>query len=165
MPFFNWELSVLNWVCVKFMVGRLNKVTLIGNVGRDPEVRSISESKEVVSLTIATSESWKDRVAGEKKERTEWHRVVIFNDALINVVKNYVKKGSKIYIEGSLQTRKWTDQEGQEKYTTEIILQNFNSSLIMLGGAKSSNQFNAMDNSAKPNNNFDHSELDDEIPW
>ena len=108
----------------------INKVILVGNVGQDPEVRSTSDGREIANFSMATTESWKDKVTGEKKDKTEWHRVVIFSQGLVGVVKNYVKKGSKLYIEGQLQTRKWTDNSGVERYTTEVVLQNFNSCLI-----------------------------------
>lgn len=114
------------------MAGSVNKVILVGNLGRDPEVRSTQDGREIANLTVATSESWKDRNTGERKERTEWHRVVIFNEGLVNIAKNYLKKGAKVYLEGQLQTRKWTDQSGQEKYTTEVVLQGFNAALTML---------------------------------
>ena len=103
------------------MAGSLNKVTLIGNLGRDPEIRNTSDGKEVASFSIATTEAWKDKISGERKEKTEWHRIVVFKEGLVGIVKNYVKKGTKVYIEGSLQTRKWTNKEGQDKYTTEIV--------------------------------------------
>ncbi|MDX1974903.1 MAG: single-stranded DNA-binding protein [Rickettsiales bacterium] len=118
------------------MAGSVNKVILVGNLGRDPEIRSTQDGKEIATLALATSESWKDRNSGERKEKTEWHRVVVFNEGLVNVIKNYVKKGAKLYIEGSLQTRKWTDKDGQEKYSTEVVLQNFNGQLTMLDGRK-----------------------------
>ncbi|MBI1275041.1 single-stranded DNA-binding protein [bacterium] len=114
------------------MAGSVNKVILVGNLGRDPEIRSTQDGKEIANLAIATSESWKDRNSGERKERTEWHRVVIFNDALVNIAKNYLRKGAKVYIEGALQTRKWTDQGGMERYSTEVVLQGFNATLTML---------------------------------
>lgn len=114
------------------MAGSVNKVILVGNLGRDPEIRSTQDGREIANLAIATSENWKDKNTGERKEKTEWHRVVIFNDGLVNVVKNYVKKGSKVYIEGALQTRKWTDKDGQEKYSTEVVLQGYGSTLTML---------------------------------
>lgn len=120
------------------MSGSLNKVTLIGNCGKDPEIRATQDGKEIGNITLATSESWKDKASGEKKERTEWHRIVVFNPNLVNVLKNYVKKGQKLYIEGQLQTRKWTDKDGIEKYSTEIVLQNFGGTLLMLGGKKDS---------------------------
>lgn len=116
------------------MAGSVNKVILVGNLGRDPEVRTMQDGSPVVNLSIATSESWKDRNTGERRERTEWHRVVIFNEALAKVAQNYLKKGSTVYLEGALQTRKWTDQSGMEKYTTEIVLQRYRGELTMLGG-------------------------------
>ncbi|WP_417318366.1 single-stranded DNA-binding protein [Emcibacter sp.] len=116
------------------MAGSVNKVILVGNLGRDPEVRHTQDGSPVVNLSLATSETWKDRNTGERKERTEWHRVVIFNENLCRVAEQYLKKGSTIYIEGALQTRKWTDQSGQEKYTTEIVLQKYRGELTMLGG-------------------------------
>jgi single-strand DNA-binding protein len=116
------------------MAGSVNKVILVGNLGADPEVRNLPSGGKVVNLSIATSESWKDRNTGERREKTEWHRVVIFNEGLCKIVEQYLKKGSKIYLEGALQTRKWTDKDGNEKYTTEVVLQGFNSSLTMLDG-------------------------------
>jgi len=116
------------------MAGSINKVILVGNLGRDPEVRNMQDGSPVVNLSIATSESWKDRNSGERREKTEWHRVVIFNEALAKVAQNYLRKGSKVYIEGQLQTRKWTDQSGQEKYTTEVVLQRYRGELTMLDG-------------------------------
>ncbi len=146
------------------MASSLNKVMLIGNLGRDPEIRSTNDGKEIATLNIATSETWKDRATGEKKEKTEWHRVVIFNEGLVGVIKNYVKKGSRVYIEGTLQTRKWVDSTGQEKYTTEIVLQNFGSQLVLLDSkTQGTSQFESAQKSN--NTNFDHSELDDEIPF
>lgn len=118
------------------MAGSVNKVILVGNLGRDPETRNMADSKPVVNLNIATSESWKDKSSGEKKEKTEWHRVVIFNENLARVAQQYLKKGSTVYIEGQLQTRKWTDQSGAEKYTTEIVLQNYRGELTMLGSSQ-----------------------------
>ena len=153
------------------MAGSLNRVMLIGNLGRDPEVRSTQSGKEIANLTIATSESWKDKMTGERKEKTEWHRVVIFSDGLVNVAKNYLKKGSKVFIEGSLQTRKWTDQSGQEKYTTEIVLQGFGGTLTMLdsrndGRASSGGGYSKPTQAAAaPADEFVDSDLDDEIPF
>lgn len=115
------------------MAGSVNKVILIGNLGRDPEVRTMQNGGKVANLSLATSESWKDKQTGERKEKTEWHRVVIFGQ-LADIAERYLKKGSKVYVCGSLQTRKWTDQSGQEKYTTEVVLQGFNSELTMLDG-------------------------------
>ncbi len=114
------------------MAGSVNKVILVGNLGRDPEVRTTQDGRELVNLSLATSESWRDKSSGERREKTEWHRVVIFNDNLVNVAKNFLRKGSKVYLEGALQTRKWTDQAGQEKYSTEIVLQGYNAVLTML---------------------------------
>lgn len=116
------------------MAGSVNKVILIGNLGRDPEVRSTQAGRKVVNLAIATSETWKDRNSGERQERTEWHRVVIFNERLAETAERYLRKGAKVYVEGQLQTRKWTDQSGAEKYTTEIVLQQFRGELTMLDG-------------------------------
>ena len=116
------------------MAGSVNKVILVGNLGKDPEIRAMQNGGRVANLSIATSETWKDKNSGERKEKTEWHRVVIFNDNLVRVVEQYLKKGSKVYIEGSLQTRKWTDQSGQEKYSTEVVLQGFTGNLTMLDG-------------------------------
>ncbi len=116
------------------MAGSVNKVILVGNLGRDPEVRHTQDGKPVVTLNLATSESWKDRNTGERKEKTEWHRVVIFNENLCRVAEQYLRKGSTLYIEGALQTRKWTDNAGVEKYTTEVVLQRFRGELTMLGG-------------------------------
>lgn len=114
------------------MAGSVNKVILVGNVGKDPEVRSFQNGGRVASFSVATSESWKDKATGEKKEKTEWHRISILNDNLINVVENYVKKGSKLYIEGQLETRKWTDQSGVEKYSTEVVLRPYRGELTLL---------------------------------
>ena len=131
------------------MAGSVNKVILIGNLGRDPETRNMQDGNPVVNMSIATSESWRDRNSGERRERTEWHRVVIFNEKLAEIAQKYLRKGSTVYIEGQLQTRKWTDQQsGQEKYTTEIVLQRFKGELTLLGSRSGSN--NLSDNS---NNN------------
>ena len=116
------------------MAGSVNKVILVGNLGADPEVRNLPSGGKVVNLSIATSESWKDRNTGERREKTEWHRVVIFSEGLARVAESYLKKGSKVYLEGQLQTRKWQDQSGQDKYSTEIVLQGFNSNLTLLDG-------------------------------
>ena len=117
------------------MAGSVNKVILIGNLGRDPELRSTQDGMRIANLAVATSESWRDRVSGERKERTEWHRVVIFNERLAEIAEKYLRKGSKVYLEGALQTRKWTDQGGQERYTTEIVLNRFRGELTLLDGA------------------------------
>ena len=116
------------------MAGSVNKVILVGNLGKDPEVRSTQDGSKIVNLTLATSETWNDRASGERKEKTEWHRVVIFNDRVADVAERFLKKGAKIYVEGSLQTRKWTDQQGQERYTTEVVIGRFNGQLTMLDG-------------------------------
>jgi single-strand DNA-binding protein len=118
------------------MAGSVNKVILVGNLGRDPEIRSTQDGTKVANLSLATSESWRDKSTGERKERTEWHRIVVFNERLVDVIEKYVKKGSKLYIEGALQTRKWTDNAGAEKYTTEVVLQRFRGDLTMLDGGR-----------------------------
>ena len=114
------------------MAGSVNKVTLIGNLGRDPEVRMLQSGDPVCNLSVATSESWRDKASGERREKTEWHRVVIFNPNLAKVAEQYLKKGAKVYLEGQLQTRKWTDQSGQDRYTTEVVLQRFRGEMVML---------------------------------
>ena len=116
------------------MAGSVNKVILVGNLGRDPEVRYTQDGRPIVNLNVATSESWRDKNSGERREKTEWHRVVIFSEGLAKIAQQYLKKGSKIYLEGALQTRKWQDKDGQEKYSTEVILQGFNAVLTMLDG-------------------------------
>ena len=118
------------------MAGSVNKVILVGNLGRDPEIRSTNDGTRIANLRLATSESWRDRNSGERKERTEWHSVVIFNERLVEIAEKYLRKGSKIYVEGALQTRKWTDQQGQERYSTEVVLQRFRGELTMLDGAR-----------------------------
>ena len=122
------------------MAGSVNKVILVGNLGQDPEVRSFDNGGEVVNMSIATSETWKDRNSGERRERTEWHRVAIFNPGLVTVAKNYLKKGSKVYIEGQLETRKWQDQSGADRYSTEVVLRPFRSELTMLDGRSDGGQ-------------------------
>jgi single-strand DNA-binding protein len=118
------------------MAGSVNKVILVGNLGRDPETRSTQDGMRIVNFTLATSETWRDKMSGERKERTEWHRVVIFNERLAEIAEKYLKKGSKVYLEGALQSRKWTDNSGQERYTTEVVLQRFRGELTMLDGAR-----------------------------
>ena len=151
------------------MAGSLNKVMLIGNLGRDPESRTMGNGGQVVNLSLATSESWKDRNTGERKEKTEWHRVVIFNEQLGKVAMNYLKKGSTVYIEGALQTRKWTDNSGQEKYTTEVVLQNYRGELQMLdsrgsqGGGGGFDDGGSSGGGAPMGGGAD--DLDDEIPF
>jgi single-strand DNA-binding protein len=141
----------------------LNKVQLIGNLGADPEARSLTNVGEVVNLRIATSESWKDKSSGERKERTEWHNVVIFNEHLVGVAKSFLRKGSKVYLEGSLQTRKWADQSGYDRYTTEVVLSRFNGDLVLLdakqggGGTNLGTADAAFDNAGEP--------LDDDVPF
>jgi single-strand DNA-binding protein len=116
------------------MAGSVNKVILVGNLGKDPEIRRTQDGRPIANLSVATSETWRDKGTGERKEKTEWHRVVIFNEGLCKVAEQYLKKGAKVYVEGALQTRKWTDQSGVEKYSTEVVLQGFNSTLTMLDG-------------------------------
>ena len=152
------------------MAGSLNKVLLIGRLGADPEIKQMVNGKSVARLSIATSQNWKDKSSGERKEKTEWHRVVIFNEGLVNVVQQYVKKGANVYIEGALSTRKWKDEAtGQDKYSTEIVLQGYNSSLTMLDsrGNNSNSNLVSENKSALPNDNLnqDNSDLDDEIPF
>jgi single-strand DNA-binding protein len=120
------------------MAGSVNKVILVGNVGKDPEIRSMPSGQKLANFSIATSENWRDKNTGEKKEKTEWHRIVIFNENLVKIVEQYVKKGAKLYIEGQLQTRKWTDKDNIEKYSTEVVLQGFNGTLTMLDSANKS---------------------------
>ena len=149
------------------MAGSLNKVLLIGRLGADPEIKQMVNGKSVARLSLATSQTWKDKNSGEKKEKTEWHRVVVFNEGLVNVVQQYLKKGAQVYIEGQLTTRKWKDEKsGQDKYSTEIVLQGYNSSLTMLGGGNSNNL-----TSQETKQNFDEmsqsnkNDLDDDIPF
>jgi len=134
------------------MAGSLNKVMLIGNLGNDPDIRSMQNGGKVCNLSIATSESWKDKNTGERREKTEWHRVVIFNEGLVRVCESYLKKGSKVFIEGTLETRKWTDQSGNDKYTTEVVLKAYNGSLTMLDG-RNDNQGGGGGYSQNNNNN------------
>jgi len=165
------------------MAGSVNKVILVGNLGRDPEIRRMNNGDPVVNLSVATSEQWRDKNSGERREKTEWHRVVIFNDQLAKVAENYLKKGMKVYVEGQLQTRKWTDQNGQEKYSTEIVLQRFRGELQMLDGrGEGGSSFQGSsgggyDNSFGggsgggqrsvdgPKEDFRNADLDDEIPF
>ena len=149
------------------MAGSLNKVLLIGRLGADPEVKQMVNGKSVARLSLATSQSWKDKNSGEKKEKTEWHRVVVFNEGLVNVVQQYLKKGAQVYIEGQLNTRKWKDEKsGQDKYSTEVVIQGFNSSLTMLGGGNQ-NTTSSKDNkqSFEQDNQQPQNELDDDIPF
>ena len=150
------------------MSGSLNKVQIIGRLGADPEIKQMVNGKNVARLSVATSQSWKDKSSGERKEKTEWHRVVIFNEGLVNIVQQYLKKGANVYLEGQLSTRKWRDEKsGQDKYSTEIVLQGYNSSLTMLGGKSSSNTNESSQASSLSNDQMsqDNSDLDDEIPF
>ena len=153
------------------MAGSLNKVQLIGRLGADPDIKQMVNGKSVARLSVATSQSWKDKSSGERKEKTEWHRIVIFNEGLVNVVQQYLKKGANIYVEGQLSTRKWKDESsGQDKYSTEVVLQGYNSSLTMLDSRNSKNddQNLVSENKStlpKDNLNQDNSDLDDEIPF
>ena len=150
------------------MAGSLNKVLLIGRLGADPEVKQMVNGKSIARFSLATSNTWKDKNTGEKKEKTEWHRIVVFNEGLVNVVKQYLKKGAQIYVEGQISTRKWKDeQSGQDKYTTEIVIQGYNSSLTMLGGGGSSNNLSNQDKSQTTEDTSQaiQNDLDDEIPF
>ena len=154
------------------MSGSVNKVTLLGNLGRDPEVRAMQNGDKIVQLSVATSDRWKDKSSGEQRERTEWHRVVIFNDALGKIAEQYLKKGSTVYLEGQLQKRKWTDQQsGQEKYTTEVVLQKYKGELTLLGSRSENQISNDLHNSEIDQSNQISmsddiaSDLDDEIPF
>ena len=150
------------------MAGSLNKVLLIGRLGADPEIKQMVNGKSVARLSLATSQSWKDKNSGEKKEKTEWHRIVVFNEGLVNVVQQYLKKGAQIYVEGQLNTRKWKDeQSGQDKYSTEIVIQGYNSSLTMLGGSNQANNIPSQDNgkSVEDTSQDISKDLDDDIPF
>ena len=157
------------------MGNSLNKVILIGNIGKDPEVRSTQDGKEVVSFSLATSEVWKDKTSNERKERTEWHKVVIFAQPLVNIAKNYIHKGSKIYIEGTIHTRKWTDSNNVERYSTEVILQSYNSVMILLDSKNSAHHNDSQSQaqnrepshfeSEKPKVEYEVEILEDEIPF
>ena len=152
------------------MAGSLNKVLLIGRLGADPEIKQMVNGKSVARLSLATSQSWKDKNTGEKKEKTEWHRVVVFNEGLVNVVQQYLKKGAQIYVEGQLTTRKWKDeQSGQDRYSTEIVIQGYNSSLTMLGGGSGSggiqnDSMSQISNDMSENSQVSN-EMDDDIPF
>jgi single-strand DNA-binding protein len=149
------------------MAGSLNKVLLIGRLGADPEIKQMVNGKSVARLSLATSQSWKDKNTGEKKEKTEWHRIVVFNEGLVNVVQQYLKKGAQIYVEGQISTRKWKDEaSGQDKYSTEVIIQGYNSSLTMLGG-NSMNENQSSQNLKSPDegSQVPDNDLDDEIPF
>ena len=156
------------------MAGSINKVILVGNLGKDPEIRAMQDGREICNLTLATSDTWKDKATGERREKTEWHRVVIFNDNLVTVAKNYLKKGAKVYIEGSLQTRKWQDKEtGQDKYSTEVVLQGYNGNLTMLDkkerdgseGSYGASYGSSSESAAPQRARVAEASLDDEIPF
>jgi single-strand DNA-binding protein len=150
------------------MAGSLNKVLLIGRLGNDPEIKQTQNGKSVARLSVATSESWKDKNTGERKEKTEWHRVIIFNEGLVNVVQKYLKKGAQVYIEGQLNTNKYTDSNGQEKYSTQVVLQGYNSSLTMLDGKNSlSGDSKKIDNSQLPSDDMPDisQDPDDKVPF
>ena len=152
------------------MAGSLNKVLLIGRLGADPEIKQMVNGKSVARLSLATSQSWKDKSSGERKEKTEWHRIVIFNEGLVSIVQQYLKKGANIYVEGALTTRKWKDEaSGQDKYSTEVVLQGFNSSLTMLDGKSKNENSNLVseNKSSLPNDDSQalNNDLDDEIPF
>jgi len=151
------------------MAGSLNKVLLIGRLGADPEIKQMVNGKNVARLSLATSQTWKDKNTGEKKEKTEWHRIVVFNEGLVNVVRQYLKKGAQIYVEGQISTRKWKDeQSGQDKYSTEILIQGYNSSLTMLGGGGGiQNDTTSKSSSVKSEDasEIQQNDLDDEIPF
>jgi single-strand DNA-binding protein len=150
----------------KSMAGSVNKVILVGNLGKDPEVRRMTSGDPVVNLSVATSETWRDKASGERKEKTEWHRVVIFNKNLAEVAEKYLRKGSKVYVEGQLQTRKWTDKDGAEKYSTEVVLQNFRGELTMLDGRNGGEGGGGGSRGAsEAPASFQRDELDDEIPF
>ena len=152
------------------MAGSLNKVLLIGRLGADPEIKQMVNGKNVARLSLATSQSWKDKNTGEKKEKTEWHRIVVFNEGLVNVVQQYLKKGAQVYIEGQLSTRKWKDeQSGQDKYSTEILIQGYNSSLTMLGGGgrgiQNDNSSETISKNSDEASKIEKNDMDDEIPF
>ena len=148
------------------MSGSVNKVILVGNLARDPEVRRLGNGEPVVNIRVATSERWKDKATGERKEKAEFHSVVIFNENLARVAEQYLRKGSKVYIEGSLQTRKWTDQSGQEKYTTEVVLQRFRGELTILdGNSRSEGSTEDRQEQAPANGGRSYADLDDEVPF
>jgi single-strand DNA-binding protein len=149
----------------KIMAGSVNKVILVGNLGKDPEVRRMTSGDPVVNLSVATSESWRDKASGERKEKTEWHRVVIFNKNLAEVAEKYLRKGAKVYVEGQLQTRKWTDKDGAEKYSTEVVLQNFRGELTMLDGRNGGEGGGASRGAGEAPASFQRDEMDDEIPF
>lgn len=155
------------------MAGSVNKVTLVGNLGKDPEVRTTQSGGKIVNLTLATSESWTDKRTGERKERTEWHRVVIFNEHIAGVAERFLRKGRRVYLEGTLRTRKWTDQSGQEKYTTEVCIEQFKGDLVLIDNSRDNEQTQDQSRSNSGGrssgrqewNNSSNNDLDDEIPF
>jgi len=157
------------------MVGSVNKVILLGNLGRDPDIRSMQSGSKMASFSIATSKRWKDKATQEQREKTSWHNIVVFGDGLVDIVEKYVKKGSKIYVEGELQTRKWQDQEGNDKYTTEVILQGYNCNLTLLDSRNTGSQISSEDkpndlqtstnNDSIENKNTSTDDLEDDIPF
>jgi single-strand DNA-binding protein len=147
------------------MANSINEVNLLGNLGKDPEIRSMQDGKRVCNLTIATSESWTDKSSGERKEKTEWHRVVVFNDGLAGVCEKYLRKGSKVHIKGKLQTRKWQDKDGSDKYSTEIVVQGYTGSLIMLNSRQDGAESSAKSYSKESGTEYEGGEIDDEIPF
>ncbi len=159
----------------KFMVGSVNKVILLGNLGKDPDIRSMQSGSKMASFSIATSKRWKDRNTQEQKEKTSWHNIVVFGDGLVDIVEKYVKKGSKIYVEGEIQTRKWQDKDGNDRYTTEVILQGYNCNLTLLDNRNTTlnnennsemiEQKNTSENENFNQTNIDSEEVDDDIPF
>jgi single-strand DNA-binding protein len=158
------------------MAGSVNKVILIGNLGRDPEIKQLPSGASLANLSIATSETWRDKASGERKEKTEWHRVVVFSDGLVRICQQYLKKGSKVYLEGQLETRKWQDKDGQDKYSTEVVLRNFNSTLTMLDGRDGPSSSDRMPDDRPGSGrapkaiggereDFSRGDFDDEIPF
>ncbi|MBS0236481.1 MAG: single-stranded DNA-binding protein [Proteobacteria bacterium] len=157
------------------MAGSVNKVTLVGNVGRDPEIRSTQHGGEIANFSVATSDVWRDKATGERREKTEWHRVVVFSPALVNIIKNYVHKGSRVYVEGSLQTRKWSDASGVERNTTEIVLQAYNSTIVLLdskgsgsghgSGHQNSEPYGSDNGSSDSAPAYSTDDLNDDIPF
>jgi single-strand DNA-binding protein len=149
------------------MAGSVNKVILVGNLGKDPDIRRTQNNDAIVNLSVATSESWRDKQTGERREKTEWHRVVIFNENLAKVAENYLRKGSKVYLEGQLQTRKYTDKDGAEKYSTEVVLQRFRGELVMLDSRGDRESAPARNGGTAPETpaSFERNEMDDEIPF
>ncbi len=150
------------------MAGSVNKVILVGNLGADPEIRHTKDGRPICNLRVATSESWRDKNTGERREKTEWHRVVIFSEGLCRIAEQYLRKGSKVYLEGQLQTRKWQDKDGLDRYSTEVVLQGFNSTLTMLDSRRGSEEQSGAGESGgfeTPSQGFRDSELDDEIPF